>query len=279
MSAAEVFRRVQPKEYFSQHIEKGLRLDGREGGLESIRPISISSGSIASADGSAIVRKGHTTVICGITLQIASLDEETPTKGYIVPHVDLPSMCHPRIYKSKGPTAEEAMILTKFIMDVILNSEVVDPKDLCIVPGEIVWVLKIDLTCLNQDGNLRDALVTALILALKSLRFPKVVSYKAEDEDKTQINVFEKEHSSLRLKNIPVSVSIAVMEGERLLVDPTDEEETFATDSITVVLNAEEELCYLSKNGGEPIFDELMNKVIDLARAQALTVRKLINKN
>ncbi|XP_040573568.1 exosome complex component RRP43 [Lepeophtheirus salmonis] len=279
MSASEVFRRVQPKEYFNQHVDKGLRLDGREGGLDSLRPLSISSGSITTADGSSIIKKGNTIVICGITLQIATPTEEHPNRGFIVPHVDLPTMCNPRNYKSRGQISDEIQVLSKFVMDILENSGVINLDTLCIVPGEYAWVLKIDFSCLNHDGNVKDAIITALILALKEVKMPKVETFEEEDSDKTLIKVVKNKYSQLQLQCIPVSVTMAIMEGDKILVDPTEEEESFAPDSITLVLDAEDEMCYFAKLGGNPISDELLDKITNLARQQALTVRKLINKN
>ena len=55
--ASESFKKLQPEEYFRQHYEQGIRPDGRTG-LTSLRPVSISVGSISSADGSAVVKQG-----------------------------------------------------------------------------------------------------------------------------------------------------------------------------------------------------------------------------
>jgi exosome complex component RRP43 len=41
-----------------------VRPDGR--GLQKFRPVSINVGSIRTAEGSAIVKIGNTTVVCGI---------------------------------------------------------------------------------------------------------------------------------------------------------------------------------------------------------------------
>lgn len=41
------------------------------------------SGSISTADGSALVRLGETTVVCGIKAEIAEPELDAPTTGFI----------------------------------------------------------------------------------------------------------------------------------------------------------------------------------------------------
>ena len=49
---------IQPEEHFRQHVENGVRPDGRED-LSALRPVSISAGTIGTADGSAVVKQGR----------------------------------------------------------------------------------------------------------------------------------------------------------------------------------------------------------------------------
>lgn len=44
----------------------------------------------------------------------------------------------------------------------------VDLNDLCISEGKAVWVLYADIVCLNDDGNVFDASLLALVSALKN---------------------------------------------------------------------------------------------------------------
>ena len=52
-------KKLQPEEYLRQHYEQKIRPDGRPV-LTSLRPVSISTGSINTADGSAVVMQGET---------------------------------------------------------------------------------------------------------------------------------------------------------------------------------------------------------------------------
>lgn len=57
-------RIIHPIKYYRNYIAHEIRPDGRE--FEAFRPIRINAKSIGTADGSAIVKLGNTTVICGI---------------------------------------------------------------------------------------------------------------------------------------------------------------------------------------------------------------------
>lgn len=53
--------------------------------------------------------------------------------------------------------------MTKFY-----RSNVLPTKSLCIHPGKAVWVLYVDATCINYDGNVFDAALVAMVAALKN---------------------------------------------------------------------------------------------------------------
>lgn len=79
-SVDQAFKRIQPEEFFQQHFENGVRPDGRES-LTGLRPVLISVGSLSTADGSSIVRQGHSTIACGVKLELAEPRTETPNEG------------------------------------------------------------------------------------------------------------------------------------------------------------------------------------------------------
>ena len=75
--SASSFKKLEPEEYLRQHYQQGLRPDGRKG-LNSLRPVSISVGSITVADGSAVVKQGDTIVVRNFLEILVSLLSRTP---------------------------------------------------------------------------------------------------------------------------------------------------------------------------------------------------------
>lgn len=65
----DAFRKIYPEEYYRKFLEQNVRPDGR--GLTSVRKTVITLGSLnQSADGSAFVKIGSTTCVCGIRTEI-----------------------------------------------------------------------------------------------------------------------------------------------------------------------------------------------------------------
>lgn len=56
--------KIDPQKYYRDVLAHEIRPDGRS--LNEFRPMSINVKSLSNADGSAIVKIGNTTVVCGI---------------------------------------------------------------------------------------------------------------------------------------------------------------------------------------------------------------------
>jgi 3' exoribonuclease family, domain 1 len=57
-------RIIHPVKYFRDYLKQDVRPDGRQ--FLQFRTLAINADSIGTADGSAIVKVGNTTVVCGI---------------------------------------------------------------------------------------------------------------------------------------------------------------------------------------------------------------------
>ena len=105
-----------------------------------------------------------------------------------------------------------------FNTQVLRNSNFISAKDLCIEPGKLVWVVYIDLTCLNFGGNIVDVCLKAAVAALKNTTVPKVEVVAKDDDavvgDNDEIRVDPEDRSALNLssRGDPVSCTIAVFE-------------------------------------------------------------------
>lgn len=52
------------------------------------------------------------------------------------------------------------------------SSKMLSLSSLCIEPGKCCWVLYIDATCINYDGNIFDATLLAVVSALLNSVLP-----------------------------------------------------------------------------------------------------------
>jgi polyribonucleotide nucleotidyltransferase len=68
---ADAFRQLYPAQYYAGFLSKHLRPDGRQ--LSESRPTTIGVDTIKSADSSALVKTGSTTVVAGIKLEVSRI--------------------------------------------------------------------------------------------------------------------------------------------------------------------------------------------------------------
>uniref|UniRef100_A0A3P9JMW5 Ribosomal RNA-processing protein 43 n=1 Tax=Oryzias latipes TaxID=8090 RepID=A0A3P9JMW5_ORYLA len=264
------FKTAEPLEYHMSFLKENCRPDGRE--LSEFRTTTLNIGSISTADGSALVKLGSTTVICGIKAELANPTVEAPGKGYIVPNVDLPPLCSSRF--RPGPPGEQAQASSQFIADVIESSEIIRPEDLCIDRGKLCWVLYCDIMCLDYDGNILDACIIALLAALKNTRLPKVTVNKVTCKPEIDL----KERHELPVHKHPVGTSFCIFQDSILIVDPTADEESLSTSRLSVVTDEEERLCSLHKPGGTSLSAEKLQTCINRATGRQREIQKLIEK-
>ncbi|XP_023661056.2 exosome complex component RRP43 isoform X2 [Paramormyrops kingsleyae] len=264
------FKTAEPLEYHRSFLKENCRPDGRE--LGEFRTTTLNIGSISTANGSALVKIGNTTVICGIKGELTCPPSDAPNKGYIVPNVDLPPLCSSRF--RPGPPSEQAQVASQFIADVIDSSNVIQKEDLCIEKGKLSWVLYCDIICLDYDGNLLDTCVVALLAALKNARLPEVTINK--ETDLAEVNTDKLHH--LNVSKHPVSSSFSIFDNTIVIVDPTVEEETLSTAMMTVVTDEDDRLCMLHKPGGSALSGEKLQDCISRAVTRHREVSKLIEK-
>ena len=273
--SASSFKKLEPEEYLRQHYQQGLRPDGRKG-LNSLRPVSISVGSISVADGSAVVKQGDTIVVCGIKLEIAKPRAKFPKKGFIVPNLALSPICHPQF--RPGPPSELAQTASHFLQESVINSGIINLDYFCILEDKYVWCIYADLNCLNYGGNILDTALKALVAALTNATMPYVKVTQMENEDAI-IEVDLKERRPLHLGPLPIGCTVSVFD-DKLLLDPTDEEEECSEACVTVVLckvTTDNELCHVHKPGGVGISPDKLQQCITLAKKNSKTIQRLID--
>ncbi|KAJ7931489.1 ribosomal protein S5 domain 2-type protein [Mycena leptocephala] len=223
---ASIFQRLHPRAYLERFVSENVRPDGRA--FDAWRDVSVNVGSISTANGSALVRLGETTVVCGVKAEIAEPELDTPGEGFLVPNIDLPALCSPKF--KPGPPGDEAQVLSDRLNEVLVST--IPLSSLVIHPGKAVWVLYVDATCINYDGNVFDAALIAMMAALRNTTFPKA-TYNAE----TGLTTCSRAAAiSLQILKTPVSFSFGVFD-ETLLADPTAFEEPLLGTTISVVVD------------------------------------------
>ncbi|TBU28684.1 ribosomal protein S5 domain 2-like protein [Dichomitus squalens] len=256
---ALTFQRLHPKTYLERFLAENVRPDGRD--FDEWRDISVNVGSISTADGSALVRLGSTTIVCGVKAEIAEPELDKPKDGFLVPNLDLPAICSPKF--KPGPPTDEAQVISDRLNDVLISSGVVSTSSLCIEPSKSAWVLYVDATCINYDGNAFDATLLAMVAALKNTRLPKA----RYDEDRQQTICSRKVKEPLQIGRLPTSFSFGIFDGAHILADPTSFEEPLLDTSVSVVVDDAGGLISVMQLGlGTADGQDLLSTCIDAAK-------------
>ncbi|KJZ74809.1 hypothetical protein HIM_05718 [Hirsutella minnesotensis 3608] len=246
------FAKLSPYPYLLANLEPSdkdvppARSNGRAPG--ECRPPTANLSSLAHANGSAVVRMGDTTVVCGVRCETIltskipnyrASNDETEIKDYdlLVPNIELATGCAPQFLPG-GPPTTLAQTLSTRIYSLLHSSRLVQADDLRIwhtkpdenleqdedrmeedtnEPSDInnqhvaaYWVLYVDIFFISFDGNPFDAAWAATLAALKDTKIP-VARY---DTDRELVTCSRSNVKSLSLNGMPVACTAAVFTGK-----------------------------------------------------------------
>ena len=196
---------------------EGKRIDGR--GIDEYRPVSITPGFVATADGSALVRIGDTSVVAGIKLEPGKPFPDTPNAGVLTTNAELIPLSSPTF--EPGPPQPWAIEVSRVVDRAIRAAETIDLAKLCVTPGEKSWVCYVDVHVLGHAGNLIDSALLAAVSALHG----SVVPAK-------RFGVAEQDYP-LAMQHVPIECTFVRL-GDAIVVDPTFDEEQAAQGRLTV---------------------------------------------
>ncbi|MFC1722702.1 exosome complex protein Rrp42 [Nanoarchaeota archaeon] len=242
-------------------LGKGTRLDGRKP-LEH-RDVQVEVGVVKNADGSARVKIGETEVLAGITMEIMKPYSDSPDVGSLMVNVELYPMSNPEF--ESGPPSITAIELARVTDRCIRESKMLDVKKLCVTAGEKIWMVVIDVCTINVDGNLFDAVPLAALAALKNCVFPGYDGENVDYKNRTD--------KKLPLSRNPVSVTVYKYD-DKLLLDPTTDEERVYDTRLTVGVLEDGNLCSMQKGGDHAISMDTLFEMIDIAVKKAEELRK-----
>ena len=235
-------------------VTNDKREDGRE--LNEYRDISIETDVISKAEGSARVKIGGTQVIVGIKPQLGSPFPDTPELGVLMTNCEMLPMADPNF--EPGPPSDDSIELARVVDRGIRESELVELDKLCIEEGKHVWMLFIDLHIIDNCGNLFDACELAVMAALKSTKLP-VASIVDEE-----VVLSEDETFDLPINN-ELALCTFVKIGDKMVLDPTLDEERVASARLNVGVTKDGRICSMQKGGSQPLNKEELLSAVNVA--------------
>ncbi|BGP14064.1 hypothetical protein JCM10213_002359 [Rhodosporidiobolus nylandii] len=244
---------INESEFLHSCLRKGLRLDGR--GLLDLRPVQLKFGEEAGWVECAL---GETRVVAQVSAEVVKPQSDRPYEGFVTLATEISPMAS-GAYEA-GRQSEDEVLMTRLLEKAIRRSNAVDREALCIVAGQKVWSIRIDVHFLSDEGNLLDCASIATIAALRHFRKPDVT---VNGEEVVIHPMDERVPVPLAIHHSPMCLTFAFFGEESLAVlDPTHLESQLSTGTLTLTLNAQSEICVLSKQGGAPLpADEIMRAV------------------
>jgi exosome complex component RRP42 len=253
------------KNHINEALKKGVRLDGRK--KEEYRNIEITTGVVATAEGSARVKCGDTEVIAGIKLAIGEPYPDSQDEGTMMVGSELLPISNPEF--ESGPPGIDAIEVARVIDRGIREGKAIDTKKLCVRKGELVWTVMIDVLPLNHDGNLIDVGGLAALAAIQNTKMVEI------ENDKIVIG--KRTNESLPVTGMPIPVTVLKI-GDNLIVDPTYSEEDVLDARLTVSILEDDTLCALQKGGDASLTTKDINEMIDLAIKKSHEIRKKLQE-
>lgn len=248
-------------------LKQGKRLDGRA--LDEQRPLSIETGVIPKANGSARVKLGNTEVITGVKVQPDKPFPDLGDKGILICTAEILPLADPHV--EPGPPTEEVIELARVVDRGIRETEMIDLHQLVLIEDKSVVGIFIDSSVIDSDGNLFDACSYASVSAVLSSTIPK---YEIKDEAPVLV---EGVTSKPPVKTLPVSVTMARI-GDYIIVDPTKDEEACMDARITITTNSAGNICALQKGGEDGFSVDQLLKCSELALSVGTKIRKKLEQ-
>jgi exosome complex component RRP42 len=245
------------KDYIHHLGKQHKRIDGRN--FDEIRPIEIEKDMIGTAEGSARVKLGDTVVMVGAKLGVGEPYPDAAKEGVLTTSVELNPLAGPEF--DAGPTREAAIELARVTDRGIRESKAIDLEKLCIVEGEKVWVVYIDINVLDYDGNLYDASTLGALLALTTTKVPASTLGDGTEDFALPVNHY------------PIACT-AVKFGDIIVLDPTLDEENICDARLTVTTDENGDIRAMQKGKGGSFTIPEIKEVIKLSQQTGKNVRE-----
>jgi len=248
--------------YVKELLNRGEREDSRK--LQEFRPISITTGLIKNAEGSAQVDLGATRVLAGVKLELAEPMEDTPNQGSLVISAELLPLASAS-YES-GPPSPESIEFARVVDRGIRAGNCVNLESLFVEEGK-AWSVYVDLYVLNYNGNLFDAGGIAAMSAILDTQVPKVEDGKVIREERV---------GKLKIDNTVTSCTFAKI-GSKIIIDPTANEEKAAAARMTIATD-KDNVRSMQKGFSGGFFMEEIEGLIDVAFNKHEELKDIIHK-
>ncbi len=256
----EIISSLQKKRII-EYLKEGKRFDGRA--LDEFRDFKVERGISKNAESSVSLKLGKTEVYAGVKMALVTPYPDSPDEGTFMTTMELGPMADKNF--ELGAPKIQAIEMGRVIDRGIRESGFIDFKGLCMVKGEKVWQVFLDIYAINNDGNLFDAAAIAALIALGNAKLPV---YNKE-EDKIEHKASD---TPLPLNKEAMSFNLTFHKvGNQIIVDPSKEEELISDFRLSIAIadnNGEARITAMQKGKEAGINSEDMDKILKLVETK-----------
>ncbi|KAJ7286705.1 hypothetical protein O6H91_Y320500 [Diphasiastrum complanatum] len=264
---------MNERDFIEAAVHQGFRVDGRR--LLDSRPLRI---TFLGQDGTVEVQQGRTRILAIMSAQLDAPSLDHPNEGSLAIFTEFSPMADPSF--EPGRPRELAVELGRVIDRGLRQSRALDTESLCILTGDTVWALRLDLHVLDNCGNLLDAANAAALAALLSFQIPANILGGIDSQQEVIIDPAKvKELHPLTLHHWPVAVTFGFYgEGKVQLLDPNLKEEAAMQGRMTLTLNGHGEICSIQKAGGVGLTTKEIMSCLQVACTKASSMIDIIKR-
>ncbi|KAJ7406767.1 Exosome complex component RRP45 [Willisornis vidua] len=213
-------------------------------------------------------------VLAQVSCELVCPKPNRPTEGVLFFNLELSPMAAPGL--EPGRQSELLVSVNRLLERCLRDSKCIDTESLCVVAGEKVWQIRLDMHLLNHDGNITDAASIAGIVALCHFRRPDV---SVQGEEVTVYTPEERDPVPLSIHHMPICVSFAFFhQGTYLLVDPSEREERVMDGLLVIAMNKHREICTIQSSGVVMLVQDQILRCSKITAVKVAEITELIQK-
>ncbi len=252
---------VIKKDSLINDLSEGKRANKRK--FDEYREVTVEKDVSETAEGSAKVKIGKTEVLAGVKMAVGTPYPDSQDKGTMMVNVELSPMAAPEF--EAGFPSENAVELSRVVDRGIRESNAIDLKKLCIIEGEKVYSVFVDVDIINYDGNLFDACELAATAALENTKLPKI-----DGDGKIIQGEFT---GKLPFNHQPIECTFVKI-GGHILLDPNLEEDECFEAAFTIAVTEKDIICAMQKRGSESFTKDELSYMVETGVKEAKKLRE-----
>jgi exosome complex RNA-binding protein Rrp42 (RNase PH superfamily) len=210
-------------------------------------------------------------VLVVVSCEVVKPYPDRPTEGFFKFNISFSPMASPAF---GGRVSSQGVEIGRIVERGLRESGAIDTEALCIIAGEKVWSVRLDMHVLDDHGNLTDCCGIGAITALHHFRRPDVT---ISGDAVIVHSAKERDPVGLSIHHMPISVTFSIFGEDTLVVDPSWKEEHCCNGKMTITLNAQHEMCAMQKAGGVALSVQKILEATLIAQVKVLELSEAIH--